>query len=221
MEVDPSRVGVRCAEVCRPARARRGGRPGGAGAVGVRGQRAPGREHRPRPGRRGRDARARGLSGADPRGRGRREQRHRDGALRPGAHRGDLRDRRDAGRAGHGGLRRPRGQRLRLPDLRHEVRGVPGRRRVPGHAHHRELGLVPPQRGGVGRGRALVPLRRGRRRRREHVVRPPARVRQGPPARPSRRPVDGLRRRRGGGRLPQGALHRAAPVARGDDHQGR
>ena len=53
---------------------------------------------------------------------------------------------------------------LRLPHLRVRVPEVPGRRRVAGHAHGTQLGVVPAVGEGVGRRRPLVPLRRGRRR---------------------------------------------------------
>ena len=60
---------------------------------------------------------------------------------------------------------------VRLPDLLRAVPGVPRRRREHGDAHHRELGVVPAVGEGVGQGRAVVPLRRHRRRRGEQGVR--------------------------------------------------
>ena len=48
-----------------------------------------------------------------------------------------------------------------------KLAGVPRRRREPGDAQRRELGVVPALAEGVGPGRAVVPLRRRRRRRAE------------------------------------------------------
>ena len=82
------------------------------------------------------------------------------------------------------GLRRRGARRLGLPDLLEAVQGLPRRRREPGDAHRRQLGVVPAVRGGLGRRRPLVPLRRGRRRRAEQGVRRPPDERQGPAPRP-------------------------------------
>ena len=170
--------GLGCSLPCPLARACAGCRPG---PVGLR-RRGAGRQRRPRPGRRRRGARARRLPVADARRR-RAQQRDRDRRLHGAAHRRDVRGRGVARRPRRRRLRRPRARRLRLRDLHQEVQGVPRRRREPGDAHRRQLGVVPAVGEGVGRRRPLVPLRRRRRRRAEQGVRRPARDRQGPAAR--------------------------------------
>ncbi len=104
-----------------------------------------------------------------------------------------------------------------------EVPEVPRRRREHGDAHHRQLGVVPALGEGVGQGRPLVPLRHRRRRRREQGVRrrcPTTAAGLLGAAAAGRRwmaCVDGPSVH---GRA-EGAVHRAAHLARGDDDQGR
>ena len=81
------------------------------------------------------------------------------------------------------------------------VHGLPRRRREPRHAEPGELGVVPALGEGVGRGRPVVPVRRGRRRRPDRGVRRPPRDRRRPAARPARRRLDGLRHRADRGQL--------------------
>ena len=96
-----------------------------------------------------------------------------------------------------------------------------GRRREPGAADDRQLGVVPAVGEGVGRRRPLVPLRRGGRQRHEHGVPAAAADREGPAARPTRRPLAGLRDRRDGRRGREGALRAGPRLARGHDDQAR
>ena len=158
----------------------------------------------------------------DARGRRPAEQRHQDRRLRERAHGRDLRRRRAARRAGGRGVRREE-----LGAFAYETcsdassRSSSAPTRAWSMRTVRQLGVVPPVGEGLGQGRAVVPLRRRRRRRGERglvalpghaeglLARSPATT-SGWSA-PTGRPW----------RLGQGALRPAARLARGDHDQGR